>query len=427
MVEHLAVTYSFPALVDAQIDTIRAVVDGYAALQERSARQGWQPLVTKARSNVMYFDVDDYQGLTILPPYFLTKDLEAGKVEALAARLPLESLSAKVRLRRLRFFYLDYGVLVGNLDVEVEGITDATVSETVKGLEGLSSHLPGCLNGEIARLAAELKQVIPADYLRTPKRDGIESEAALWVHRIYCGTVGAGGDGMPLHQLAQHFTGRDACREHGNSALGTSEVVDVGLGRSVALRSTDSDNGENVLAITRSVINLQNAVWAGAYSMDRSLFFYQNKAMYQLGRKRSYEYTRQLHLEVNRYRREGRLFRSILFDNVIHQSPQTRTIWTQLAAAWKSEELIDAFEEKLARLDELNEDMSTYLIEGREYKLNAIVLALTLIGVGTVLLEVFNFSQGGIAEANGLRVSFVVAAMVITFLLGILSFRWLKR
>lgn len=417
---------------------------GYERAQDRVLRRlrrlsdsEWRTPSRPERSNDLVYDVDTYEGKTLLPPYFLAARSDSvgslkqlldenreAELEALGNRLASFSFEPP----EVRFHDFGTGVLV--IDAALTATSDLDAPQLREIVETASSRLATLVNPLVVRRRREFHEAVPNDELiwRRGVSAGRQAEQQLddtpvqWLHRLYLLDCSDRESLDGVRNQCRSLVPKSRPEGVTDCAIAEETAVFPSIGSSAAV--CVGDQCASAFRALKHVVELQNAYWAGAFTIDSQLFHH----ISELGRRNKGEAgvgeLEAVYDDILEIHEQNTLFRSQLFNHVCHMSPQETLIWNELADAWQLTPLLDSVKEKLDTLRDLSERLIQQMSRQYDKKLNLLVLLFTLLSVATVLMDVIKFLQGEATAVNYVRAILFGVIIVVLVLVAHTSLNW---
>lgn len=438
--------YNGPMRSGLIIDARALLSEGYTEyqaelVQRLSSHSGeWYAPDTTRRGNQMQIDVDTRRGRTIVPGYFIGRQL-AGK--ALDDMLEAHHLPKSVEVMdtcRLHISGIDvrlYDMGYGSATIrgDIEALRDLELDEFRVAAEKAGSELPRYKEifvetfGKIA--AAVKRDAIIASFHGSNSRNEFFASSCLasgigdlfWVHRIFSIACDYADDFNQKREMCKAlvFSEQPALLE--DSSITAGMAVYPGNGNSVIVydrsRITQAETG--TLA---SMVRAQNVFYVAAEDIDRDLFYLGNDLDRQ---KHSHDMDLLEHQSqvIVEYQSKVTLFKAVYddFDNSL--DPQALKIWHALEKAWHTRDRFDNLNTKLDLVEKIYNRIRDNLSHLQNKRLGMVMLAFTLISSLSVIVDTVDFTQGGALQTpSAFRVG--VLASLLTAL-AIFAFRLLRH
>ncbi len=387
----------------------------------------WECPVSHARRSHLAFDVDNFQGETIIPRYLIARSFEGDDLEEILAEFHLHAEfvphmekknaapAGSFRLEKLAIFLYDYGYASCQIRGYIVAAKDMTLQEYRSLSENISSSLPDfteLFHSTVTKVAKTLPPEFVLLNYHTP--ESIDDDAwkgttlrhrigeLFWVHRVFsiaCKTQEE-FDTKKIECRALAYGGRhDGIKD---SSTRPDIAFYPGFGNScvVYLQSTTH---EGDVAKLRSVVRAKNVFYAALQDMDRDLFYLGN----DLALKRAHtaeSLEREMAHMDDALARTG--FLKSVYDDYDNQlDPQSILLWDQLRITWIMGDVFRALDQKAARMEKTCDRTAHRLAALQSRRMTHLVAILTVVAVltlGATLaggLPAFHHGVAGAAEA----------------------------
>ncbi len=363
----------------------------------------WQVAGAARRASRLAFDVDTYEGDTVVPRTLarlvIGTDV-AGTAPAVAwVRSTLSAaLGPRLAFRSATVELTPFGI--GSLRLDAVPTRPVSRAEDARALaEATSSTLADALATVCADLARDALAHVEEDWYRSPTPGGQVGEA-LWVHRVLA--VDARDDDAATRwcrQLSLHGALEPGSRRPDGA------LVSPGIGTSVLV-----DGSAGTLDDLAAVVALANGAWAAADRWSAELL--KQATRVTAGRRGAgLAELRAMTEVVAETTDAAAAFRAVLHDEVAALSPCGQDCWTQVIRAWRLDELLTEVDRRRAELKSAHRETVDLLQSQLGERLNTIVLALTVLSGLSVVAAMIDYAFGGpLTAVDGGRSTLFVAA-----------------
>ena len=459
--EKMEMYFNGPMRSGIVLDSQALLNRGYRQFQKELAAKlrelyvgSWEYPDFQGRRNKLAFDVDSFQGETIIPRYLIARIFEGQELEDILGefRLQAEISPAEMeedagapqpdeiiqepeaepapviaddkrarrrpdrkkdpavfRVEKVDIFLYDYGYASCIISGHVKAQKDLTIQEYRSAVEHISSSLPDyaeLFQSTIAKIA----KVIPPELIvvsfhdAQPEKGGFWPNTTLkkhmgelfWVHRIFS---------VPCRDQVDFIRKKTECRALVYSAR-TDVMDDVSLrpdmaifpghGNSCVVYTTDATPDWNAARL-RSVVRAKNVFYAAMEDLDRDLFYLNN----EIGAKGHMADMAFLERQA-RFMSDGLTrvnFLKSVYDDYDNQlDPQSIEIWNMLRKVWIMDDMFRAIDQKVAMLDKAHERTVQSIATLQSKKIGALIIIFIMIALFAVifgLLGVFSGSRTG--------------------------------
>ncbi|HYD18516.1 MAG TPA: hypothetical protein VEF76_08565 [Patescibacteria group bacterium] len=418
---------------DFQLTLAKTLDDLYLGL--------WECPANHARRSHLAFDVDNFQGETIIPRYLIARSFEDDDLDEILAEfhLPAEITpphdkahpvaGATFRIDKIAIFIYDYGYASCQLRGHVVAARDLTLAEYRAAAERISSALPD-FSELFQSTMVKVAKTVPDQYLlknyHLPADPGDGSWQAtvlrqhigelFWVHRVFS---------IPCRTPEEFAARKESCRVLAYGAR-SAEVKDgsshpgiafyPGFGNSCVVYMANLP--ENETARLRSLVRAKNVFYAALQDADRDLFYLGNEnALRRVETAETLE--RELNDMAEALARTG--FLKSVYDDYDNQlDPQSIALWDQLRMTWIMGDLFRALDQKAARMEKACDRTAHRLAalqSRRTGNLIAVFTALSLVSFALAIagaIPAFRAGQAGLPEGILLAFALGTATLLTT-------------
>ncbi|MDE1152900.1 MAG: hypothetical protein PW788_10225 [Micavibrio sp.] len=432
---------------------------GYRNFQEKLAQTltshymgTWECPQFLARRNKMAFDVDNFQGETIIPRYLISRSFSGENLAEILEefRLPPEvrplrgmhasthteefteeadsmPFPAKFRLEKLDIYLYDYGYASCLIRGKVVALRDMTLEEYRAAVEYISSSLPDyteLFQSTIAKVA----KVIPPEYIilsfhgNQPLRSALWPNTSLrqhigelfWVHRIFS---------IRCKTDEEFESQKETCRALAYSARNDT-LTDIamtpglaiypGNGNSCVVYKEDTPDWN--VARLRSVIRAKNVFYAALQDVDRDLFYLNNELSLRRDNRDMASIERQMQYTADCLARTG--FIKSVYDDYDNQlDPQSIGIWDHLRVTWIMGDMFRAIDQKTAMLDKVYDRLAQRLQSLQSRRISQLIVAFIAIALVTMVLDLVGVVPK-LNTGDGGGIGMTLPVIVLAFALG---------
>lgn len=373
---------------------------------------------SEAREGRQEFDVDNYSGRPVPPFYFLQRKL-AALLDDDANEFVSQELEAGVKAVDIKVF--DFGVGVITVDVRLRTRAALHWSDLKQAVEGMarSGSFDERVRATVRSSLEEVFESIPRAWLLSeigmdgrPREPKVSNGQALWTHRIFQIPVeepvalSAAGHSAWRHLLP------DMPEEELNHVACGDMLFIPEKGSSVALHRP----GTSPKALLHT-IELQNAFWAAAANLDRTLLRRVAALSYD-SRNCDFHTLEARNFEIVEFYERVRVFRMVLRSLVGVLSPLQYSTWMAVAEAWKTDGQLQAVDDKLDALSELHRQLLEDAAQRRNARLNNGVFIFTSFSLAQTLFAAIAF---GFINSNGDLTISKSVAIALTVTIGCVS------
>lgn len=430
--DEMEMFFSGPMRSGIVLDSQSLLNKGYRGFQEQLAETlterymgTWECPAFHNRRNRMAFDVDNFQGETIIPRYLICRTFTGEalkeileefrlaeevrparglhmktKAEEFAEERDEKPFPAKFRIERMDIYLYDYGYASCVLRGKTVALQDMTVLEYRTAVEHISSALPDyteLFQSTIGKVA----KVIPQEYVilsvhgNQPLRSALWPNTSLrqhigelfWVHRVFS---------VPCKTMAEFELKREACRAlvYGTKA---ETVVDVSQTPGLAIYPGNGNScvvyQEDVpawnVARLRSVVRAKNVFYAALQDVDRDLFYLNNEIALHREMRDIASLERQMQFTADCLARTS--FMKSVYDDYDNQlDPQSIGIWDHLRIIWIMGDMFRAIDQKAAMLDKVHDRMAQRLASLQSKRIGLLIMIFIVIALLAMIIDLAN-------------------------------------
>ncbi|MDE1153280.1 MAG: hypothetical protein PW788_12150 [Micavibrio sp.] len=419
--------YNGPMRSGLIIDTRALVAQGYAEYQHNLAEKmgaEWYAPGYAVRGNHMQIDVDTRRGRTIIPGYFIGRQLAGDFLTATLKRLSLKGevtvagdCAFTISSIDVRLYDMGYGS--ATFKGEITALRDLTLDEYRTAAENAGSALADWRSlymETFEQVHAALKpDYVVASFLGSKPHTGYWSNSCLahglgdlfWVHRLFTVACDTEADFGMLRDRARYLVYSEQAELLEDSAIATGVALFPGNGNSVAVydKSRAKVSDTNTLP---SMVRAQNIFYVSAEDIDRDLFHLSNDLDRHKHSSDMSLLERQSRVIVE-YQSKVTLFKSVYddFDNSL--DPQGLKVWHALEKAWHTRDRFNNLNTKLDLVEKIYNRIRDNLNHLQNKRLGVFMLAFTLISTLSVIVDTVDFTQGGALQApSALRVGVLI-------------------
>ncbi|MEZ0226958.1 MAG: hypothetical protein ACAH83_20570 [Alphaproteobacteria bacterium] len=435
----------------------------------------WEYPDFQGRKNKLAFDVDSFQGETIIPRYLISRFFEGRDLEEILTEfhLPVDiypaepgeedagapqpdemieepepteeereptrfvtqekrtmyrpgrkKASAVFRIEKLDIFLYDYGYASCIISGYVTANKDLTIQEYRSAVEHISSAMPDyteLFQSTIAKVA----KAIPPEFVVVSYHDKQPEDSALWpnttlkkhmgelfwVHRIFS---------VPCRAQVDFIRAKTECRALVYSArtdvmddisLRPDMAVFPGHGNSCVVYTKDATPEWN-RARLRSVVRAKNVFYAALEDVDRDLF-YLNNEIGARGHSDDMAYLeRQVEYMSDCLSRVN--FLKSIYDDYDNQlDPQSIEIWNVLRKVWIMDDMFRAIDQKVTMLDKAHARTVQRLAALQSKKIGALIIIFIMVALFAVIFGLLGVFSGGRTAGLGIPETILLAFALI--------------
>lgn len=395
------------------------------------------------RESGMEIDADTRRGVTAHAPYFVHRRIVAGDGTITADKRSWDAAlridGATLTIEEILIKFHEFGFCSISFCCRCRGTDGMTVAEFRDAVERGSSMLnsfQALFEGTIKALS-DLLQTRHRSLL-SPSQDTIldQSEIAFgaqlstkdahpgslrWVHRIFCIGADSAGQIADCDDDLRRLVFTDSPDQLANCSIGPNARIYASTGNSVrmALARGDRPCWSDTLW---EMIETQNVYWAAADVIDDELFHFVSRISLEKIRG-SVHRLEDRSKDIIDFQEQIIFFRAIYDDFETHLDPESERVWGSIERSWKTLGRFAAIEKKLSILERIYDRVMSDLDQIYNKRLNAVVVAFTLISMISVVIDGIDFTQaGGLHQAQPIRLALlaILAAVLVVFGAGIL-------
>lgn len=415
----------------------------------------WETPDFRGRKNNMSFDVDSFQGETIIPRFLINRIFEGEDMQNILSEFHLPSeltppelketpgapqenekaedyrpdpefetsipahdkrsrgprpekkrVDASFAIERMDVVLYDYGYASCIVSGHVTAHKDLTIQEYRSTVEQISSALSDyteLFQSTIAKIA----KVIPKQFVVMSFHEGdVQDEEhwphttlrrhigeLFWVHRLFAVPCKHQVDliRMKTEARALVYSSRTDVME--DMSLRPDMAVFPGHGNSCVVYTEGVTPAWNAARL-RATVRAKNVFYAALEDLDRDLFYLNN----EIGQLSGAEDTRQLE-QYARYMSDCLVrvnFLKSVYDDYDNQlDPQSIEIWNLLRKAWIMDDMFRAIDQKVTMLDKAHSRTVQRIAALQSKKLGALIVAFIGIALSAIVMGVLGvFSHG---------------------------------
>lgn len=399
----------------------------------------WECPGFHARVSHLAFDVDNFQGETIIPRYLIARSFEDEDLAEILAEfhlpaevMPLEAGAKQTPggsfiIEKLAIFLYDYGYASCQIRGRIVATKDLTLAQYRKLAETLSTSLPDfteLFHSTVTKVAKTLPpEYVLLNYHNAPDADDETWQGTtlrqrigelFWVHRVFS---------IPCATPEEFAAKREECKKLAYGGR-NAEVKDgsvrpdiafyPGFGNSCVVYLKDAVH-EGDIAKLRSVVRAKNVFYAALQDMDRDLFYLGNEAALRRATTAQALEQEMAHMD-DALARTG--FLKSVYDDYDNQlDPQSIVLWDMLRITWIMGDVFRALDQKAARMEKTCDRVAHRLAalqSRRMTNLIAVVAGASLLTLGAALaggLPSFHNGVAGLPE--GIVLAFALGAATL--------------
>lgn len=380
------------------------------------------------------FDVDDFQGETVIPRYLISRAFEGEDLGSILDefRLPREveplrddrekkPPEAVFTPLRMEIHIYDYGYASCVLRGRITARRDLSIEEYREAAERISSALPDfteLFQSTIAKVA----KVIPPEFVTLSfHRGAAQPETAenawprmslgqragelFWVHRIFVVRCRDRAEYLRLRNTCRALAAAPGTELLEDKSLRADMTVYPGHGNSCVIGIAE-ETPEFAMMSLKSVIRAQNVFYAALQDLDRDLFHLNNEAARGRALKDAAAIERHMRFMSDGLARTG--FIKSVYDDYDNQlDPQSIAIWDHLRMVWIMGDLFRALDQKTAMADKAYDRAAQRLIALQGHEISSLV-AIFLVFICIL----------GVLPSVREPLQHAIAAIVLAFALG---------
>ncbi len=455
--DEIEIFFNGPMRSGIVLDSQALLNKGYREFQENLAETltshymgTWECPQFHARRNKMAFDVDNFQGETIIPRYLISRTFSGEALTEILEEfhLPFEirpmrgthaalhqeevaeeadkaPFPAKLRIDKLDVYLYDYGYASCLIRGNVIALKDMTLEEYRSAVEHISSSLPDyaeLFQSTIAKVA----KVIPPEFIimsvhgnqplrsvlwpNTPIRQHIGE--LFWVHRIFSLRARNEDEFARLEEASRSIVYSQRSDQAPDISLMKGLAIHPGNGNSCVVYMKDTPDWN--VARLRSVIRAKNVFYAALQDVDRDLFYLNNELALRADARDMASIERQMQFTADCLARTG--FIKSVYDDYDNQlDPQSISIWDNLRTTWLMGDIFRAIDQKTTMLDKVYDRMAQRLQSLQSRKITNLIIFFIAIALVTMVLDLTGaipkFAGG--ADGNGVNVPVILLAFAL--------------
>lgn len=410
--------YNGPMRSGLVIDSRTLLAKGYEKYQNEllevlnPAGSGeWYGPHMQHRDNKMQIDVDTRRGRTIIPGYFIGRQLAGEALTSLLKQnqLPLSVADGEDRavfhITSLDIRLYDMGYGSATFKGEIEGLKDLDVDAFREAAEKISSHFSqfrDLFTSTFAHVAATVKKEfialsyhgnapVSAYWRASNLGQGIGD--LFWVHRLF--TISCDN-----HQ--QFTRKKDLCKslvysEHASmledASINPHMTVYPGNGNSAVIYEKDKVRHQDVTVLS-SMVRAQNIFYVTAEDVDRDMFYLANELDRTKHSKDMKLLEGQSDIIVD-YQSKVTFFKGVYDDYDNSLDPQGLKVWHALEKAWSTRDRFENMNAKLELVEKIYNRIRENLNHLQNKRMGIFMLAFTIINTLQAITDAVEFTQGG--------------------------------
>ena len=410
--------YNGPMRSGLVIDSRTLLSKGYEAYQNEllgvlnPAGSGeWYGPHMQHRDNKMQIDVDTRRGRTIIPGYFIGRQLSG---EALASLLRQNHLPASVQDDQgraifhlasldIRLYDMGYGSVT--FKGEIEGLKDLDVDQYREAAEKISSHFTefrAVFTGTFAHVAHTVKKEyialnyhgnapVSAYWRASNLGQGIGD--LFWVHRLFAVACDNHQQFTRKKELCKSLVYSEHAAMLEDASINTHMAVYPGNGNSAVIYEKDKVRPVDVTVLS-SMVRAQNIFYVTAEDVDRDMFYLAN----ELDRTKHSRDMKLLETQsdiIVDYQSKVTFFKGVYDDYDNSLDPQGLKIWHALEKAWATRDRFDNMNAKLELVEKIYSRIRENLNHLQNKRMGIFMLAFTIINTLQAITDAVEFTQGG--------------------------------
>lgn len=399
--EEMEVYFNGPMRSGIVLDSQSLLNAGYRDFQVKLAEHltdlyvgTWECPPQVGRRNQAAFDLDTFQGETVIPRYVICRSFaEEDLLELLEEfHLPVEvksrrkaagdggdeeakSAPAVFTPDRLEIYVYDFGYASCMIHGRVKALRDLSAEDCKGAAEAISGALPDyaeLIQGTLAKIA----KAIPPRYIALNTHSPSDEQLTwpgsalrqhigemFWVHRIFC---------FPCRNKAEFERKKEATRNclyseraeaMEDKSLRADMSVYPGHGNS-SIAWVKGETPDWNAARLRSVIRAMNVFYAALQDCDRDHFHINNETAQRLSSRDIPVIEQQMVHMAQQLSRTG--FVKSVFDDYDNQlDPQSIVIWDHLRKAWILGDMFRALDQKISMTEKAYDRLARRLSDLR--------------------------------------------------------------
>lgn len=475
--EKMEMYFNGPMRSGIVLDSQGLLNRGYRSFQKELAEKlrhlyvgRWDYPSFQGRKNKLAFDVDSFQGETIIPRYLISRVFEGQELEDILSEFRLQAdiypaemededagapqpdemiaepaaepapevtndkrlrarpekkrATAIFRIEKLDVFLYDYGYASCIISGHVTAQKDLTIQEYRSAVEHISSSLPDyteLFQSTIGKVA----KVIPPEFIivsfheNQPETGGFWPNTTLkknigelfWVHRIFS---------VPCKDQVDFIRKKTECRALVYSAR-SDDMADVSLradmavfpghGNSCVVYTREATPEWNAARL-RSTVRAMNVFYAAMEDLDRDLFYLNNETGAK-GHSSDMDFMEQ----QAQYMADGltrvNFVKSIYEDYDNQLDPQSIEIWNTLRRVWIMDDMFRAIDQKVTMLDKAHARTVQRIATLQSKKIGALIIIFILVALFAVIFGLLGVFSGGHTGGIGIPEAILLALAVI--------------
>ncbi|RMH86137.1 MAG: hypothetical protein D6681_16055 [Calditrichaeota bacterium] len=426
----------------------RVIHEGYLAAQQKvsqalnqtSPSSCWSFPSDGSRDNQMIYDADTYQGAVWVPYYFVewTKSEEALSEELLHLGYPnpfpieasvpdsRRTLPGEMHLSRMMIRFHDFAIGMISVEAELFAQEKMSVKEWRLLGEAAGSRLPEFCNPLINAACTALRRVVPGTLMwQEGFQDEMDKTSLMWAHRIFVVECAEQSEFEEWTQLAHQLIPQHQPKPVENVSIHQNICFYPSIGNSAVVYLAGMEETRKQVASLPRVIELQNAYWAGADSINQKLF--RQIVRFSIDKKDSIGELQEQSENILEIVEQITIYNAVMKNHITQLAPQDIVIWESLAKAWRLNQLLESIDEKLSTFQQMNERVLSRLLNRQNSRLNTMVLVFTFVSLITVFFSIFDFTQGGLTVPNVIRSSLVLVLIILMVFMVRRSMQWLNE
>jgi hypothetical protein len=474
--EKMEMYFNGPMRSGIVLDSQALLNRGYRQFQKELAEKlrelyvgAWEYPNFQGRKNNLAFDVDNFQGETIIPRYLIARYFEGSELgdilsefrlpadiqpaeteEDAGAPLPDEVIEqpkdepapvvaedkrakrrperkvapATFHIEKMDVFLYDYGYASCIISGHVTANKDLTIQEYRSAVEHISSALPDyteLFQSTIAKIA----KVIPPEFVVVSFHDG-QPEAGsswphtslrkhmgelFWVHRIFS---------VPCRDQVEFIRKKTECRALVYSArtdvmddisLRPDMAVFPGHGNSCVVYTKDATPEWNTARL-RSVVRAKNVFYAAMEDLDRDLF-YLNNEIGAKGHSTDMEFLETEAQYMSDCLTRVNFLKSVYDDYDNQLDPQSIEIWNLLRRVWIMDDMFRSIDQKVTMLDKAHGRTVQRIGTLQSKKIGALIIIFIMVALFAVIFSLLGVFSGGKQAGIGVPEAILLAFALI--------------
>jgi hypothetical protein len=423
----------------------------------------WEYPDFQGRKNKLAFDVDSFQGETIIPRYLISRVFEGQDLDEILVEFHLpadiypadpegedagapqpdeiiaepepaeedreptrfvtpekrtmyrpgrKKAPAVFRIEKMDIFLYDYGYASCIISGQVTANKDLTIQEYRSAVEHISSAMPDyteLFQSTIAKIAKAIPRefIVVSYHDKQPEAGGFWPNTTLkrhmgelfWVHRIFS---------VPCVGQVEFIRAKTECRALVYSArtdvmddvsLRADMAVFPGHGNSCVVYTKDT-TPEWSRARLRSVVRAKNVFYAALEDVDRDLF-YLNNEIGARGHAGDMEYLERQAQFMSDCLSRVNFLKSVYDDYDNQLDPQSIEIWNVLRRVWIMDDMFRAIDQKVTMLDKAHDRTVQRLAALQSKKIGALIIIFIMVALGAVFFGLLGIFSGSRGAESG--------------------------